>query len=183
MIMKTSDITLSLEKILFYLIIDVLALTLLVAIPVFSHWISFPLYLYSPMRFIVFCLIITTTRKNALLLALLLPFISTFISGHPIFPKNILISIELITNVLLFYKLSNLKVNTSVAIILSVSFSILLYYLLKYALITTGLLNLELISTPFSYQVSSLIVIILMVFTIKTIKEKGKYFKSFNKMK
>ena len=172
--MKPKEIFLNIEKYLLYLIIDVLFVFALVLIPIFSHWISFPLYLFEPMRFVIFCLILTTTRKNTLLLALLLPFISNIISGHPIFPKNILISIELITNVLLLYKLANMKVNIFISIILSVIFSKIIYYALKYALISVGALNVELISTPISYQITTTFVILLLFIAKRLINKNQK---------
>ena len=68
----------------------------------FSHLIPVPLYLLDPMKVFILIPLLFSRQQHALVIAILLPLISTVISGHPIFPMNILIGIELGTFVILF---------------------------------------------------------------------------------
>ena len=167
--MNLNETLINSNKILKYLIYDILIITILLTIPIYSHWVGFPLYLFDPMRISLFCLIIMTSERNTYLFAFSLPFISSFITGHPIFPKNIIISIELLSNVFIFYGLTKKKLNIIFVIITSIIVSKSLYYLLKYLLINLGLIDMELVSTPFIYQFYNLL-FILFLFLIKNIK-------------
>jgi hypothetical protein len=61
-------------------------------LPGLTHVLPVPLYLIDPMRLLLFLTLITTHRVNSLVLAASIPFLSTLFSGHPVFPKNILIA-------------------------------------------------------------------------------------------
>ena len=166
-----------LRKSLYYLCLDTIALIVFLTIPIFSHMLNFPLYLYDPLRFVVFFIILITTNKNALIVALFLPILSTLISGHPVFPKNIIIIIELLSNVLLYNYFLKLKINIFLSVIFSIVISKFIYYFLKYILISFGFLQMELVSTLFSYQLINIVLILIIVF-IKS-KTTGKFYKFF----
>ena len=57
-------------------IFDLLAITAIYLIPSFSHLLSFPVYLIEPMRLVIILAVIHTSRTNAYLIAITLPFFS-----------------------------------------------------------------------------------------------------------
>lgn len=87
------------------------------------------------------------------MLALALPMFSFLISSHPVFLKAMLISIELLINVFLYYSLVRNKMADYLAIVISVVTSKFIYYGFKYLLIHFTLLKSGLISTPIYIQV------------------------------
>lgn len=140
-----------------YVISDALAIAFVLFVPALSHLTSVPFYLLDPMRIAVLGVLLATRDwKNSLLLALALPFISMLVSGHPVFPKCLLISAELGTNILL---LSNPGLATGPAVFLSILASKGVYYLLKYAVISFGWLQMDLVSTPLWIQLAVALVI------------------------
>ena len=135
-----------------YFLINLLIIGLIFLLPTIAHLTSIPFYLFEPMRFAIVFAIIFTNRNNSLLIAATLPLISVLISSHPHFAKGLLISIELLLNVILFYYLTK-KLNTIfVAIFISVFISKLFYYLSKLFFIKVGFVSGELISTPLWIQ-------------------------------
>ncbi len=135
-----------------YFFINLLIIGFIYLLPTIAHLTSIPFYLFEPMRFAIVFAIIFTNRNNSLLIAATLPLISVLISSHPHFAKGLLISIELLLNVILFYYLTK-KLNTIfVAIFISVFISKLFYYLSKLFFIKVGFVSGELISTPLWIQ-------------------------------
>lgn len=105
-------------------------------LPALSHMVSFPLFLFDPMRLLVLAgLFWTANRKNALLLAVALPLLSFFFSGYPTLPKTMLIAGELAVNVLLFVWLGGKMRSVFLSMLLSVLLSKVFYYLLKWLLL------------------------------------------------
>lgn len=150
--MKAISITNRQQKTITTIVIDLAGLALIYAIPTLSHLLSFPLYLIEPMRIMLILALVHTTKTNAFIIVLTLPLFSFMISGHPIFPKMILIALELLLNVTLFYLLVK-KINRIFpAILLSILLSKLAYYGLKFALIKLALLDSVIISTPLYIQ-------------------------------
>src|SRR6056297_734588 len=82
---------------------DLAAIAFIYFIPALSHMLSFPLYLLEPMRIVLILALVHTHKVNALVLAATLPFFTFLVSGHPVLPKAILISAELVLNVVLFF--------------------------------------------------------------------------------
>jgi len=135
------------------IIIDLVLLAFIYLLPSISHIISFPLYLIDPMRIVILgSLLILGNKKNAYILALTIPLFSFMFSGHPIFTKNILISIELITNIFVFFSLRSKINNTFISILSSIVISKLIYYGLKYLFVIFGILEMEIISTSLLIQ-------------------------------
>lgn len=131
---------------------DAAAVLFVFAVPALSHLTSVPFYLLDPMRMAVLgALLFSRNWKNALVLALALPLFSFAVSGHPVYPKFLLIAAELSVNVLLFAWLSR-KMNAGIAAFVSILLSKVLYYGFKAAVLSAGLLQADLISTTIWWQ-------------------------------
>jgi hypothetical protein len=103
--------------------------------------------------------IVHSSRNNAYLLAFLLPLLSLLLSNHPSIAKTFILSGDLILNIFLYFKLSEVYKNKFLLMSMSIVVSKLAYYLAKYLLIQFSVLKGGLIATPFYIQL--LIVIIL----------------------
>ncbi len=132
-------------------LIDFLIVSIIYFIPTFSHMLNLPLYILDPMRIAVFLCLIHTSRKNTFLIAVTLPLFSLLVSSHPAVIKTILITAELLINLLLFYYLIQ-KANTFISLFLSIVISKVIYYTAKFAFIQMNLIDGSLISTPFLIQ-------------------------------
>ena len=138
-----------LKRAISYGIVDLIALVGVFYIPVISHVLSFPLYLIEPMRIVLFSIILLSGdyKKNAFIMALTIPMFSSFASGHPVFPKNILISMELAINVGVLYYLFKKKTNVAISVFVSIILSKALYYMVKYVLLVFALMEGEVVAT------------------------------------
>ena len=121
-------------------------------LPAASHALGFPLYLLEPMRFVIVISFLMLDTKGAYFLAATMPLFSFIVTGHPFFPKLIIITIELVSFVFFYYHIRKRIATPFWAIITSMIVSKFLYYGLKYVLILALLLNSELISTPLFIQ-------------------------------
>lgn len=155
--MATEKLAISLRNV----ITDALAFLFILFVPALSHLTALPLYLLDPMRLAVLgVLLVTRDWKNTLALAVLLPLFSTMVSGHPLFPKCLLISVELATNVLLFEgmirllgrRISGKAVVSGVSAFSSIVLSKALYYLLKWVVISFGWMQMGVVSTALWIQ-------------------------------
>lgn len=134
-------------------IADILIFTSIYFVPTLSHYFALPLYILDPMRFAVLgSLLILNNKKNAYFLALTLPLFSFMISGHPIAIKNLIISIELCSNLFLFELLASKIESVSIGMFTSIFMSKIFYYLLKYGAITFGLMTTTLVDTSIVIQ-------------------------------
>ena len=166
---------------------DAVALLFVYLVPTLSHLTSLPFYMIDPMRVAVLgALLVSKDWKNGLVLALSLPLFSFAVSGHPVFPKCLLIAAELSVNVLLFVWLSRVFVRSAspssfasspengsavkapasaavvgVAALVSILLSKALYYGLKALVLSAGLMQTELISTALMVQLAVALLISL----------------------
>lgn len=140
------------------IVIDLIAITLIYMVPTISHWLMFPVYLIEPMRLMLIIAMAHTNRNNAYLLALTLPLFSFLISTHPVFPKMLIIMLELVINVWVFYRLRSILKSPYLAVLLSIIISKVLYYMMKYTLIQTMIIESSLFSTPLWIQAITTIV-------------------------
>lgn len=140
------------------ILIDVIALAFIYFVPAFSKLLGLPVYLIEPMRLMLILAIAHTTRFNAYLLALVMPFFSLFISGHPLIFKTLPMVFELVLNVWLFFLLVKKLKEPFFSMLISILVSKLIYYGLKYLVIVTGLLDMELISTPIYIQLVMMVI-------------------------
>jgi hypothetical protein len=147
-------------------LVDALLLTVVFFIPALSHLTPFPLYVLDPMRLVMFAgLILTRHQTNALLLAIVIPMVSTLISGHPPFYKAILISIELAANLLMFtYAQGRWPRYTIGVLIGSIVLSKVLYYAFKFVFIQAQLVSGPLVSTPLYIQLLTASLVTAAVF-------------------
>lgn len=136
-------------------VLDTLACVIVLLIPALSHLVAYPLHVLEPMRIVLFGIILLMPQRkwNALLLALILPIFSFMVSGHPVFPKNIIMSGELMLNVVLLYVFLSKTERYSLSVLISMMLSKLAYYFVKYLLIAGGLLHIQLISTRIINQI------------------------------
>lgn len=137
-----------------YVLIDVAILALFYYVPAWSHRLHLPLYIFEPMRLSLFCgLILSKNYKNGYFLAITLPFFSYAVSSHPVFLKCMIMAIELVLNVYLIKLFKDVVSQLFLTACLSIFISKVVYYVLKYCLVSTGLLTVGLVDTPIMIQV------------------------------
>jgi hypothetical protein len=146
------DSAINKKSILSTVLVDILALTFIYFVPALSHMLKFPLYYADPMRIALFSILVLTKKENVYIMALSIPLISFLISAHPVFPKFLIVSLELFANVFLIFRFSNVIKNKFLLVFLSLLLSKSLYYLLKFVLIKFAVLDMGLISTPLYIQ-------------------------------
>jgi hypothetical protein len=153
------------------LVFQFVAVTAIYFTPALSHASGIPFYLLEPMRILLILSIVHTNKWNAYILAISIPFFSMLVSGHPVFPKVIIITFELVMNVWLFYLLSKNFKNILFTASISIIISKILYYFIKYIFISTLLLDSDFISTPIYIQV--ILIIVLSVYMYLIYKPKN----------
>jgi hypothetical protein len=163
--MNTSALSLSSLR-LRTILIDMAALAVIYFMPALSHMLAVPVYFIEPMRIMVILAMAHTSRRNAYLLALTLPVFSFVISAHPVFLKSLLISLELVVNVWLFYALVKVVRNNFAAIAAAIIGSKLFYYALKFGLLSAALLQGSMVSIPLYIQLLTTMVFSAYVFLI-----------------
>lgn len=137
-------------------LIDFFIWTLVAIIPALSHLLPFSLYYLEPMRIFLFLgYLLSKDKRNAYILALTIPLVSVVISGHPTPLKAGLICIELLANIFIFEVGKRYVSYLPLMLLLSILLSKVIYYLLKFLLISGGLMEGKLITTPFYYQLFS----------------------------
>lgn len=144
--------------------LNIFALVFIYITPALSHLVQFPIYYFEPMRVFLIFTMVNLKKKNAYILALTLPLFSFVVSAHPTFLKMLLITFELSINVFLFYLIRDKIKNNFLTVLLSISISKLVYYLFKYFLINTSLLESGFISTPILIQIGTTIVLSLYAY-------------------
>jgi len=152
------------RKVLSLILLDLLGVLLIYFVPTLTHLISLPVYFIEPMRLMLILAMVHTNKHNAYFLALTLPLFSFLISSHPVFLKVILISIELVLNVWLFYLLKDRIKQLFSSILLSIVLSKLAYYTFKFVLIKLAFLDSSLISTPLVIQLCTTLVFSLYLY-------------------
>jgi hypothetical protein len=148
------------------IIFDILALAFIYFVPALSHLFNIPIYLVEPMRIMLILAMVHTTKTNAYLIALTLPLFSFLISSHPNVFKGLIMTSELLLNVWLFFEISKRLSNKFVAMLSAIVVSKLVYYLLKFGLISFAVLESGLISTPIYLQVITSIIFSGYVFLL-----------------
>jgi hypothetical protein len=156
-----------------YLITDIIVITFIILIPSLSHLTSIPFYLFDPMRLAAIFCVINTNRTNSLVIVFILPVVSFIVSSHPELIKGIVISLELIINVTLFYFLNKRFKNKFFVMLFSILIAKLFYYTSKFSLIILGMLKGDLVSTPFWIQ--WVIIILLSVYTAIALRNKQEF--------
>ncbi len=157
--------TISKQNLSLLILLDVSVLLIVYFIPAFIHATAFPLYYLEPMRVLLFsAYLISRNIKNAYILALTLPLVSTLLPPfHPPFYKAVIMSIELFTNIAIFnWLLGKVKWQAGIIIFISTILSKILYYFLKFIFINIGLIEGSLISTSLLLQLLTLTVLSIL---------------------
>jgi len=135
------------------ILIDIALLTALYLLPSLSHVTALPLYMFEPMRIALVIALLFTTRVNAYLIAFTLPLASFLLSGHPEPLKALLMGIELTVLVACYgYLAKKLRLPAFAALAAAILAGKLVYYTMKYAVLSAGLLGGSLVSTPLQTQ-------------------------------
>lgn len=156
-------------------LIDLTAVLLIYFTPALSHLINLPVYLIEPVRLMLILSIAHSSKTNTFILALTLPLFSHLISAHPVFLKTLLISFELVLFSFLFYELSKKFKSVFLVMFVSITAGKVFYYLFKYVLITSGLIQSELISTPVYLQLIVSVIFSVYVSIILNRNKQGNY--------
>ena len=121
-------------------VIDFILLAAICLVPALSHLAAFPFYKLNPM---LLCLLLSmalvNNRYNSLLMAVLLPFVSMLICGMPTFERMVCMVAELSTIVALYGVVYKGK-NRMLSLFTSIVAGKIVYYLLKYAIVSPSLL-------------------------------------------
>ena len=134
-------------------LIDVALLATLYFLPSFSHVTALPLYMFEPMRITVVIALLFTNRANAFFIAFTIPLASMMITGHPVPFKALLMGIELSILVATYSYLVQLtRIPAFAALTGAILLSKVIYYIMKFAALSAGLLAGNLVSTPFQTQ-------------------------------
>lgn len=165
--METTLATGGTKEIIKSSIFDILAVTLIYFIPTISHLFALPIYFIEPMRLVVILALVHTSNKNAYILAATLPIFSFLVSAHPVFPKVILITGELLLNVWLFFYLTEKFKNRFASMVLSITISKIAYYIVKFGLISFLILEGSLTSTPIIIQIITTLIFSGYVFILR----------------
>ncbi len=148
-------------------IFDFLAITFIYFIPAISHLFALPIYFIEPMRLMIILALAHTSNKNAYVLAATLPIFSFLISAHPVFPKALLITGELLFNVWLFFRFTQLFKNKFISMFLSITISKIAYYAVKFGLVSFLILEGSLTSIPIIVQLLTSLIFSFYVFILK----------------
>jgi len=154
--------------------VDASVLILLYLLPAISHILPLPLYLFDPMRVLLFVgYSLSKNNWNAYFLAISIPFFSFFLTGHPVFYKSIIISAELLLNIILFdYFIEKTKKYIAGCLLISMITSKIFYYILKLILLNFGLLSGGLFSTSIPSQLLTIVSITAIFAFILTKNQK-----------
>ena len=153
-------------------LIDFSLLLMIYFLPAISHLFAFPVYYLDPMRIALVVALVHTSKKNAYIIALTLPLFSFLISSHPQIIKSFLLSAELVITLSLFYLLKDKLKNVFTSLFISILISKVIYYLLKFALISFALLNDRLFSTPFYFQLISAVLLSTYIYLVNRTSAK-----------
>lgn len=147
---------------------DIIVLTVIYLVPVFSHLFAVPIYFAEPMRLMLVLSIMFTSQRNTYIIAITMPLFSMVVSGHPIFYKALIMSGELLLNAFLFFFLVDKIKNKFASMALSIALAKGAYYGLKILLLQFALMSGALIATPIVIQFGVVLVFSAMI-TLKKV--------------
>jgi hypothetical protein len=135
------------------ILIDMVLLAALYLLPSFSHLTSLPLYKFEPMRIALLVALLFTNRANAYVIAFTIPLASTLLAGHPLPLKAVLMGLEFSVLIAAYSYLARIdRIPAIAALAAGILVGKLVYYALKFATLSAGLLDGHLISTPLPTQ-------------------------------
>lgn len=139
-------------------VFDMIALSVIYLVPVFSHLFAVPIYYAEPMRLMMVLAVLFTSKRNVFLIAVTMPLFSMLVSGHPVFYKALIMSGELLFNAFLYFVFVEKLKNKFTSMALSIALSKGAYYGLKILLLNLALLSGDLIATPIIFQLGVILV-------------------------
>ena len=117
-------------------LIDVALVAVMCAVPALSHVLAFPLYKLNPMLGVMLAgMMLVKDRRNALLMAVVLPLVSMLVTGMLAFPKMVCMAAELLTVSAVFGVASG-RMKCFPAVLLSIVAGRGVYYMAKALLIS-----------------------------------------------
>jgi hypothetical protein len=152
-----------------YMVFDGMAVAFIILAPAMAHLLSFPLYYLEPMRVMLILAMVHTTKQNGYLLAMILPFCSWIFSGHPELIKMLIITVELVANVAVYYWLKGRNSRSFTAMLISILASKLLCYLLYWMVFSSAFMASETGTTFLAVQL-----VVSVVFACYTFLFAGK---------
>lgn len=145
------------------LIVDAAILAIICLVPTLSHLFSVPIYKLNPMTLCLLAgMLLVNDRRNAFLLALVLPLVSMLISGMPTPLKCVCMVAELATIVAVFQLAEN-RMGSFVSILCAMICGKAVYYVLKALIVSPAVL----IGTSIWLQVALLVASALLFGAIK----------------
>lgn len=137
------------------LLIDVALLAAMYLLPSLSHLTALPLFMLEPMRVALIVALLFTNRANTYLIAITIPLASSVITGHPEPLKAALMCVEFSVLVAAYGHLARrIGIQTFAALTAAILIGKLVYYALKSAALSAGLMTGSLISTPVGTQIA-----------------------------
>lgn len=134
--------------------LDAVLLTLACLVPAASHLLALPLYMLNPMlALLLAAILVGRDWRNALLVAVLLPLVSSLLTGMPAAPKMVCMMAELATVAGLFHVLSR-RWGMVPAVLTAIVAGKAMYYLLKAVIIAPAVL----VGTAWWMQLGAVIV-------------------------
>jgi hypothetical protein len=161
------------------ILFDIGAMFLIYFLPKISSLLDVQFYLFEPMRVVIVFAIVHTSKKNANIIALILPVVSYIFSNHPSVVKTIILSGDLLLNIFSYHSLLQFKVNKFLLMSISIVASKIFYYLIKYLLIHFLVLNGNLIATPIFIQIIIVIILSGYVYLLDKVSLPNQTLKQF----
>jgi len=149
------------------ILLDVFILTAAYTSVMFAHLLPIPLYQLDPMKLFLMGAIMYSSRGNAIFMAVTIPLFSTIAVGHPIFPKNLIISVELIIFTVVVTSFVFHRFGSNGQFVLAILISKIAYYILKTVMISIGMLNTSLFSTGMKMQLISVVILFSVFWLMK----------------
>ena len=149
-----------------YIYFDLLLFISIYFLPSLSHNFAFPIYYIDPMRIAMVLCICHTKKINTIFIVISLPIFSFALSSHPFGIKAILISSELMINIIIYYWLNKKIQYQFISMIIGLLISKIFYYSIKYSLLSYNIIYGSFISTPVSYQLTFMFFSSLYIYLI-----------------
>ncbi len=151
-----------------YFAIDALVFTGIYYIPALAHISPFPIYLFDPMRLLMLIgFQLTKQKANAYFLAVTIPLFSVMVTGHPSIFKALMISVELMVNILFFMLLfRRFKLHIALSIFFSIIGSKLIYYAIKFVFINLRYIEGDIITTNLYIQFLTVVIVSSVFYVI-----------------
>ena len=115
-----------------FAVIDTLLVGAACLIPAASHLFAVPLYMLNPMLALLLTgVLLSRDCRNALVLAVLMPLVSSLLTGMPAVPKMVCMMAELATVAGLLFHLLNFRWNIYVSVFMAMVIGKVVYYAMK----------------------------------------------------